>query len=278
MYLGYRSLRFRAGPGQGDAAGKSARGPGEMEAGRDLTYMTAWSATGPTQAMATDWQPAGRDGERRLERAFAQANRHSRRVRILKIGLPVVAVAMVALFMARSWFTIPEGVSIDLSEVSVDGGRLVMAQPALEGLADGNRKYRMTAQRAIQDIGGGGPVDLEGINAVVPLEEGATMTISAEAGRFDRAANTLDIDTVIDMQADNGMRARLRSARFDIGAGSLDTSDPVEIFTEGGEIRADSMAVRDGGAVMIFENRVRVQLARPLQRDGEAGQDGVNGD
>lgn len=229
--------------------------------------------------MATDWQPAGGNGERRIERAFAQANRHSRRVRILKVGLPVAAFAMVGLFMARSWLAIPEGVAIDLSEVSVDGGRLVMAEPTLEGLAEGGRSYRMTAQRAIQDIGGTGPVDLEGISAVVPLEEGASMTISADAGRFDRAANTLEIDTVIDMQADNGMRAQLRSARFDIGAGSLDTSDPVEIFTEGGEIRADSMAVRDGGAVMIFENRVRVQIERPLQRDGEAGRrDGANGD
>lgn len=240
--------------------------------------MTALGATEPTQAMTTHWHAASRTGERRLERAFAQAHLHSRRVRILKVGLPVAALAMIAVFFARSWLTIPEGVAVDLSAVSVDGGRLVMAEPSLEGLAEGGRMYRMTADRAIQDIGGTGPVDLEGIHAVVPIEDGSSMTIRADGGRFDRAANTLDIDTVIDMEADNGLRARLRSARFDIGAGSLDTGDPVEIFMQGGEIRADSMAVRDSGAVMIFENRVRVHIERPLQRDGEPEQGGANGD
>jgi lipopolysaccharide export system protein LptC len=59
----------------------------------------------------------------------------------------------------------------------------------------------------------------------------------------------------------------------DIATGSLETSDPVDISLDGAHITADSMSVRDKGAVMVFENRVRMQIdGGRLKRGTEGGE------
>jgi len=236
--------------------------------------MTRSTVSAPATAMTGGSAPVER---RHIDDAFVRARRHSRRVRLLKIGLPMAAVLLMAAFFVRSWIVLPEGVSIDVGASAIEDGRLVMADPRLEGLMGDSRSYRMTAKRAIQDIGATGQIDLEGIDATVPFDTGNWMTIRTQAGRFDREGNRLEIDTDISVETDNGIQATLRSAQVDIGAGTLDTSDPVEISMQGARISADSLSVRERGAVMVFENRVRMHLDRaPLQPDDKR-QDGSNG-
>lgn len=204
-------------------------------------------------------QRAARD--RRVEEAFTQARRHSGRVRMLKFVLPLAAVAMIAAFAARSWLAAPGNLPVDLGALAIEGGRLVMSDPRLDGITGSQgRPYSMTAARAIQDIGTGGRIDLEGIDARLPIDDSGWMTVTAPTGVFDREANRLDIDSELTMTTDDGMKAVLKSAVLDIAAGSLDTADPVDITLDGAHITADSMAVRDKGAVLIFENRVRMRI------------------
>lgn len=239
--------------------------------------MTRSTVSAPAAAITGGPVSVDRPDRRRIEDAFVRARRHSRMVRLLKIGLPAAALLMMAAFFLRSWVVLPDGVSIDLGATAIEDGRLVMADPRLEGLAGDSRAYRMTATRAIQNIGAADHIDLEGIDATVPFDARNWMTIRADGGRFDRAGNTLEIDTNITVETDSGIQALLRSAQVDIGAGTLDTSDPVEISMEGARVSADSLSVRERGAVMIFENRVRMHLDRaPLQSDDKR-QDGSDG-
>lgn len=203
----------------------------------------------------------GHGQDRRVEEAFAQARRHSGRVRLLKLALPAAAVLMIAVFAGKSWLSAPGSLPIDLRALAIEDGRLVMTDPRLDGLTgrDG-RPYSMTATRAVQDIGTSGRIDLEGIDAKLPVDEKGWLTVSARTGVFDRDANRLDIDSELTMVSDDGMKAVLQSAVVDIATGSLDTADPVDISLEGAHITADSMAVRDKGAVLIFENRVRMTI------------------
>ena len=69
----------------------------------------------------------------------------------------------------------------------------------------------------------------------------------------------------------------MQSALVDIGAGSLSTDNPVDIALDGARIMADSMTVTDRGAVLLFEDRVRVEIdAKKLQTaraEGEPDED-----
>jgi hypothetical protein len=53
-------------------------------------------------------------------------------------------------------------------------------------------KDPMTALRAIQDIGDASRIDLEQIDARLPLQDGSWVQVDAAAGTFDPEANTLD--------------------------------------------------------------------------------------
>ena len=206
-------------------------------------------------------QRKGGEREDRVAAAFTQARRHSGRVRLLKIVLPVAAVAMMVIFAGKSWLSAPGNLDFDAGALAIEGGRLVMTDPRLDGAAGSSgRSYVMTASRAIQDIGMSGRVDLEGIDAKFPVSDKGWLNVTAPSGVFDRDANRLNFDSEMTITDDDGMRAVLQSAVVDIAAGNLDTSDPVDITLDGAHITADSMAVRDKGAVLIFENRVRMQI------------------
>jgi lipopolysaccharide export system protein LptC len=118
----------------------------------------------------------------------------------------------------------------------------------------------MTALRAIQAIGDANRIDLEEIDARLPLSDGGYIEVAAASGAFDRAANTLDISSEMTVRMPNGVTAWFRSARVDIATGELITGDPVRIELDGSRIDADSLQVTERGAVMIFENRVRVEI------------------
>ena len=242
-----------------------------------MSISAAHRHAGRTQAGKT--QPATRQAaprDRRVEEAFASARRHSGRVRLLKLALPVAAMLMVVAFVGRSWLAAPEVGDVDLGSLAIENGRLVMADPRLEGVTGSNdRPYRMTAARAIQDIGTGARIDLEGIDATLPVDDEGWMTVTASTGVFDREANRLDIDSELTLTTDGGVKAVLKSARVDIAAGSLDTDDPVDISLDGAHITADSMTVRDKGAVLIFENRVRMNIEGGRLRGAQAAEGGT---
>lgn len=213
----------------------------------------------------------------RVDAAFANARRHSSRVRLLKIILPIAAILMVAVFASRSWLAVPAGVSVNLAASGVENGRLVMADPRLEGFTGDNRAYTMAATRAIQDIGGGSRIDLEEIEARVPFDENGWMTVVAATGVYDSDAETLDLDKDVKIVTDTGITALLKSAVVDIAASSLASSDPVDITMEGTRIKADSMIVKDNGATMTFDGRVRVELTADRAREAAAAEGEVNG-
>ena len=191
---------------------------------------------------------------------FEKARRHSRRVRFLKRVLPIGAAVAVAVFVGAIYFSSPGSLGFQLGSTSVQDGRLVMENPKLDGFTTDNRAYSMSASRASQLIGQGNLIDLEGIDARLPLDSNDWITITAETGTFDRAANRLDVTSTMRARTENGLDARFQSARVDISSGSLETSDPVEIDLDGTRVSADSMQIIDDGAVMIFENRVRMRI------------------
>jgi lipopolysaccharide export system protein LptC len=196
----------------------------------------------------------------RSQAAIASARRHSGFVRFLKIALPLAAIAMIAAFGARAWMAIPEGVSVDLASSEIEDGRLVMANPKLDGFTSDNRPYSMVADRAVQDVGNGARIDLEGISASLPFDASNIAQVEAVAGTFDREANTLLITGGMTVTTDNGIKATFASADVGVEDGSLSTSDPVAIELEGSSITADSFSVRERGAVLVFENRVRMKI------------------
>ena len=192
--------------------------------------------------------------------AFVRAQRHSRTVRVLKSALPLLGVIMAVVFFGYSYLAAPVSVAVETDGSAISNGKLVMANPKLNGFTRDNRAYSMTAERAIQDIQKEGIVELERIDAKLPVDADNWAMINAARGIYDRDKNTLDIDSEVTVTTADGMVAKLKSAHLDIAAGGMTTKDPVDIRMNGTTITSDTMAIQDNGKVLIFEKRVRMNI------------------
>ncbi len=215
----------------------------------------------------------------RNDDAFRDAREHSRRVKRLKIFLPAVAIVSVAVFAAYSGLSGESGFSANLDGSGIEDGKLVMANPKLDGFTKEKLPYTMTAVRAIQDISDTNIIELESIDASIPVDAKTTAKIDAESGIYDNSDNTLDINSPVTVTTNDGMIAKLKSAYIDMGSGNLKTEKPVDIERNGSRILADSMTITDRGKIMVFQDRVRLtilpeQLKTP--RNGEEAAQNAN--
>lgn len=212
----------------------------------------------------------------RVEAAFNRARKHSRRVRLLKIALPTLAVVATAAFFGASWISAPGGVSFDFGATAIEDGRIVMSDPRLDGFTGNDRPYSMAASRAMQDLGNTNVIDLEGIEAKLPFDDANWVNVAAKSGILDRAANTLNLNDEIELTTDTGIVALLKSAKVDFRGGNLDSDTPVDITLSGARIEADSLQVRDRGAVMIFDKRVRMEIEPKRLQTAASGEGGAD--
>lgn len=192
--------------------------------------------------------------------AFGRAQRHSSRVRVLKIVLPLAAVIMAVAFPVYSYLVAPPSVTVEADGSAFSEGKLVMANPKLDGLTKDNLPYALNALRAIQSTDKQGVVELEGIAAKLPVSAGNVASVGAAHGIYDRDTNTLDLDKEITISTTDGMVAKLKSAFLDMDKGTMKTIHPVDITRQGSRITADEMRVEDNGKVLVFEKRVRMNI------------------
>ena len=192
--------------------------------------------------------------------AFDRAQRHSRRVRVLKFAVPLLAAAIAIAFPVYSYLAAPVSISVDAEGSAFSNGKLVMANPKLNGFTKQKLPYSLTATRATQDVGKQGIIDLEGINAKLPVASDNVVAVNAAHGIYDRDNNTMNLTSDVSVTTTDGLEAKFKSVFLDMGKGSMKTDNPVDVSRGGSRITADSMSVQDKGKVVVFENRVRVNI------------------
>jgi lipopolysaccharide export system protein LptC len=206
--------------------------------------------------------------------AFDLAARHSRRVRFLKLALPLAAVALAVLFGGYTYLAAPPSIQVKAEGAAFSEGKLVMAKPQLSGFTRDNLPYSMTADRAVQDPANQGVVELLGIDANLPISADNIAKVDAVRGIYDREGNTLNLTEQVIVKTSDGMVAKLKSAYLDMGSGAMKSDEPVEISLDGSKITSDSMSMLDNGKVVVFEKKVRVDIDPARMKAAQNGSGG----
>ncbi|WP_027060206.1 LPS export ABC transporter periplasmic protein LptC [Mesorhizobium loti] len=209
------------------------------------------------------------DGPTRSD-AFDRAQRHSRRVRVLKFAVPLAAALIAVAFPVYSYLAAPVAIAVQTEGTAFTNGKLVMANPKLNGFTKQKQPYSMTALRAIQDVNTQGIIELEGIDAKVPVGPDNVAAVKASHGTYDRDGNTMKLTSDVTITTTDGMQAKFKSVFLDMGKGTMKTDDPVDVSRGGSQITANSMSVQDNGKVLVFENRVRVNIDPAALKAAEA--------
>ena len=200
-----------------------------------------------------------------MARAFARAARHSRRVRFLRIALPVAIVLTLATTWFVSWLD-PLKVLVrlpkDAGRLVISGTRITMEAPKLSGYTRDRRWYELTASAAAQDITKPDLVELHDVRAKVQAEDKSnTMFLAAKDGVFNRKAGILTLTSEISLRSSNGFEMKLKEAVVDTGSGEVVSNKPVEVVTQQATLNAERLEVAKSGEIVRFLGNVVMNLS-----------------
>lgn len=223
------------------------------------------SATGIARGMtvaltANDWTaPEGRNARR--QKAFRAARRHTLFVRFLRKAIPVAAIGAVLLLIVTPFLSPMQRLAnVSIDAVGISNGKVRMETPRLSGYRQDNRPYEVTAESALQDIRNPTQVELVALRAKLQVEREGQVTVSAKTGLFDTQKEKLRLVDSVEVKTQTGYTATMRTADVDFKGGTVVSKEPVKVSLGTTTIDADSLDVKNNGALIVFEGRVRAYI------------------
>ena len=222
--------------------------------------MSAAYGNEPRDTRAFEASQRGDDARR-----FRNAKRHSRRVKLLRVGLPV-ATAVVCLVLVLIAFFNPlqmlANLPISVAGVVVSGTKINMESPKLSGFTKDKRRYDVTAGTAAQDLTRPGIIELRDVNATLDMQEKNTMRLVAEDALYDTKKEQLTLQRNIVVKSTSGYEGYLDEAVIDTKNGNVVSEKPVRMKTQNGTIRGNRFELQNSGDLIRFENGVVVNLLK----------------
>jgi lipopolysaccharide export system protein LptC len=197
-------------------------------------------------------------------RRFRVAVRHSRRVRLLRVGLPVAAVLGCLVIALVAWFNplrmLAARLPISVGDVVVSGSKIKMENPKLSGFTRDKRRYDVTAGAASQDLLRPGIVELHDINALLEMQEKTTMKMVAQDGVFDTKKEQLTLEHNIVVTSSKGDEGYFEEAVIDTKNGNVRSEKPVLLKMLNGTVKGNRFELTNSGDVIRFDNGVLVNM------------------
>jgi lipopolysaccharide export system protein LptC len=194
---------------------------------------------------------------------FRAARRHSLRVRVLRVALPVGIVLMLGAVVGLTYFNpvrMLARLPLDPGKVTISGTKVTMAAPRLAGYTNDQRAYELTARAASQDVTKPNLLELQDISAKVELQDKAIVELKAANGSYDRVSEKLTLLDDILLTSTAGYEARLTQAIVDVKAGHVVSQKPVEVKMLNGNLTSNRLEIIDKGEIARFEGNVVMNL------------------
>ena len=230
--------------------------------------MTSVYPVGAAKGAAFSARPRGDIG-----RIYRAAQRHSRHVRWLRIGVPAGIALVLLLVVAASYMPPIGGFRLpgELGKLVIKGTKITMQGPRLTGFTNDSRAYEFTANAAAQDITNPDFVELQQLHAKIEMEDKSTVTMSAASGIYNIKTEILTLSDDIDLASSTGYEGRLREAVVDMRKGNVVSEKPVSVKLLNGLLNAQRLEVVDNGSVVRFGGGVAMTL-HPDQQAAKASE------
>ena len=192
--------------------------------------------------------------------AYADARRHSRLVRLLRVGIPIGALASFVAFIVFPFINPFRDAGVSVGAIRMDGTRVTMENPRLAGHRKDNSPYEVTAASAIQDIRMPNVIEMSGIKARLLNADNSVLNLTANSAVFDTQKEHLQLKGDVRLLMGEGQEAQLQSAEVDFKAGTVRSREAVTVRLPDMSVAADSLDVVDNGARVAFIGRVSAQI------------------
>jgi lipopolysaccharide export system protein LptC len=195
--------------------------------------------------------------------AFRSARRHSAMVRVLKLGLPVLAVALAGLYVLPSQLSIKtKDGEATVQAIDLTSGGLKMVNPRIQGVHEKHGVYDIRADSALQHIREPELMTFDKIDAEIVSQQGQKTRLTAPSGIFHSKQEELTFDNGVTIGGEAGIAGTLKTATAYMKENRLISKEPVNLAYHGHTIVADSVEVWTSESRVIFTGNVRVHLER----------------
>ena len=194
-------------------------------------------------------------GSRRdFERAYRAALRHSRYVRVLRIGVPIAIAALLLIVVVINYMPPIGGFRLpgDLGKLIIHGTKITMEQPRLTGFTLDSRAYEFSAEAAAQDITKPDLVELDRLHAKMEMQDKSTVEMTATSGVYDVKSEILQLKDNIHLVSSTGYEGRLSEATIDVRKGNVMSDKPVSVKMLQGFLNAQRLDITENGGVLRF--------------------------
>jgi lipopolysaccharide export system protein LptC len=191
-----------------------------------------------------------------FERRYRAALRHSRYVRLLRVGV-VAGIAMVLLTVVGINYLPPIGgfrLPGELGKLVIHGTKITMEQPHLTGFTLDSRAYEFSADAAAQDITKPNLVELHQLHAKMEMQDKSTVEMSALSGFYDVKSEMLTLNDNIELVSSTGYQGRLSEAVVDVRKGNVVSDKPVWVKMLNGFLNAKRLDIVENGSVVRFSD------------------------
>jgi lipopolysaccharide export system protein LptA len=196
-------------------------------------------------------------------RSFRMARRHSLIVKALRVLLPVVAVGTAAIYglaLTASW-QLGHG-RLSVGEVQVTADDLTMKNPKYFGATKDGGRYEVRAKKAVLTLNQQAPVQLIDIDGDLVQSNNVVTKLAAKRGLLDNAKSQLELYDGIEIDASNGLKARLSRATVYSKEHRIVSKHPVDVMTPTGRVQGSAMSMRTDTREAAFVGNVVVRLAQ----------------
>ena len=197
---------------------------------------------------------------------------HSRIVGILKVGLPLVALGMLAsLFLVQTDDRLGGGIVFSKGDVEALGEGLRITNPTFTGTTAGQDEFRFTAALVEPDAAPPERARITTLAGEVALHDGPVVELEADTGDLHVPTQRLDLAGNVHIRTSEGYRMVAEQATLDLKAGSIVAGNVVETSGPLGKIDSGSLTVQPAAASgearrFSFGNGVRLVYDPPDQK------------
>ena len=171
-------------------------------------------------------------------------------------------------------------VDLTLARATLNGSRVTMDAPKLNGFRRDGRPYEVRARSGVQDVRTPKIIELNEVEANLQTADRTNVRVLAPEGVFDSGADRMRLQGrsgtggtgtgvsgaggsgagdsgIVRVTSTSGYTIVMRSAEMDFKTGALRSNEPVAVTMTNGTVEADSLDVTGNGASVSFIGNVR---------------------
>lgn len=184
------------------------------------------------------------------------ARRHSGRIRLIRFGLILLALGLVA---ALFWEFAQRGTAIDFKDDPTESVK--MLNPRYSGRTEDGLPFYLTAKEARRTIADETTVELT--NPVLEFfrdEAAGKSLVIAESGTYDDINKILNLRTNVDLNTDDGYDCQTTHARIFAKTKTIEGDEPISCEGAFGSVKGNSYQILDNYKTFVFKDKMSAVL------------------